>query len=1540
MGSESTIQLLTQINGALKQIVQNTTPQSTQQKNEDIVRRLHKGDTSSVPQTPPKEDLGLGGVKISDLNVYLSNIPDTITKIGKLEKKDIQTFKNVMKIMSDILEDYAESTSKSKGAKNIETLITSIDKIADADLKNMFKSFVAIDNMQGTKSMDRVIKGMVSSLNRLSKVKTSDLNKLKKISESTKVMNSLTKGMGITVGSVIALAVTIDKVGASNVLKAVGTSVLIIGALTGLAIGVGMLGQRMHVAKDISKISLFILGMQGLVLTTLLVGKVAEESSKDILIGFAATSGVLAGYVVLMALTSAVGKESMLAAKDLGAIMGFAAGSNLLVLTTLLTGMVAHEAYPDILKGFGASAGVMLGYTGLTIAASKAAKLTKTSVADIAMLMGVALTANALTYVTMEMGEAVRGRYDDIMVGFANVSGVMVAYSALMTLTSRIVNVKKVSGSVRDMAMLGLVGVEAMLLVGGVVKLSDTVRDADTESVLLTFGMTSAMMLGIAGVGKLATSLSGTTRKGIIDLALIGLLAAGSLGIVKRMTDVAEAGLDVGWDNVFITLGAMSSVVAAFGVLAMGAGAVSAYLIPGSIALGLVELVAFGSTKVLQKIVETNKVVATLGDNPWNGILNTIGQLGVTVGAFATLSAAAGAASIVIIPGTVALGAVELIASKSCDVLKKITTTAHELPDTLDSDIKTITGGFKNMVGSFADMFGIRFGLQMAVILAQSPMLITIAEVMSVTSRIVAQVARIGGPDGKIRAAQISKDGTVSYGEYVDVVQTTTSISNSIKTFVTTISDTFKDIKMMDFLKASVGMAIIGKIIEPVSMFADTMLGFQTGPDGTIHSVRFAEDGTIINGPDVKIVDVANNIAGAISEFCNVLFSEENASTWENMIAGTSLRVTNTGFLGMKRNVEVVPGTAQQAMGVFAMVVEPISAFAQTLTMFGTEGDFLSIPIYDQSGKPIGSRPIDVRMVAEKIAGAVTVFAQTLVSHQDVWQELLFGLGESKVVDKTGGLFRKEQSHMENNMEKAMGIFSALVSPVVSFANMISQFDSDGTSLTVFDEDGKKRSVNIVAVATSIGGAIDTYLNTMISVFTRNSEGMNMISDYKDTVTTALDTFIQSISGITKVDPDALTGVTAGLNVFIDSLNSRKESIEGLGGLRESVAFIRSFANVMGDVSRIDTRGMDAVVGSVNRMTSMFSELLRDDLISTESIETFSNSFKNFTAIFTTIITEKDNESIRAFISSYSELGSLINGMFTIESNSGIQRTTDTLTGFLSIFSGLSSGNEVQGIQTFIISARDLSAAIDMLSNDTTGGIQGLTTLTTTFNEFTSIFTSLTTGTPSAGIEKMRNIVGAIREISELPTDTGNALIPFLTMMSNTGDTMIAVSTNMETSTESIMGSTAKLDARYETSLKTNAKYGNAVLTLKNNFQEFDKVLNDGNSARVRSIDSLTEALERMGKQASETLENISMVKDLFQALNGVDTSKADSLLNKIAEKLRIQISHNHTGQTIDRKDIEDAIRSVLSDIQLTGTYSSPDSKNDMPAVISMEVMA
>ena len=360
----------------------------------------------------------------------------------------------------------------------------------------------------------------------------------------------------------------------------------------------------------------------------------------------------------------------------------------------------------------------------------------------------------------------------------------------------------------------------------------------------------------------------------------------------------------------------------------------------------------------------------------------------------------------------------------------------------------------------------------------------------------------------KIRKIVFDEKGNLNENSpFVDVVQVSKSISLAISTFTNNVFG-LNAIWMKDFKKseksserASNAMHTLAEVITPISSFVDAILSLE--PDGNnLYAISIDDKGVIDKRP-VNIVQTATEIANAISAFIDTLFSDKNKVSWHNMImvANTS---SGTDILVPSDN------SSNKSIGVLSTIIDPISNFANAISSIGgTKGEngVLNIPIYNSEGVQVGTRSIDMEFTAESIAKSVTKFLQTLYAPEQIntWLGLIYGY------DLKGNLGTTEN----NSLEKSIGVFAAIIDPVVRFMDMIVKFNGPANKFQIFDGE-KPRTINLLETSQSISEAITEFINgikpAFISIEEFNSDfGSNgTASDRKDIITF----FAQSIGSI------------------------------------------------------------------------------------------------------------------------------------------------------------------------------------------------------------------------------------------------------------------------------------------------------------------------------------------------------------------------------------------------------------------------------------------
>ena len=396
-------------------------------------------------------------------------------------------------------------------------------------------------------------------------------------------------------------------------------------------------------------------------------------------------------------------------------------------------------------------------------------------------------------------------------------------------------------------------------------------------------------------------------------------------------------------------------------------------VVKATLALGSIELLATGALGVVYLTTRVAKSIDEVGNT---AMLEALGYAAGIITATGAMAFAAGALvfgpqALLFAAGVGALATVDLLIAGTSATMMKVAEAANVTKDLSEEDINSFTGTFNTVIDNFAGMIGLRFMAKLAIITANTPMLSVVSMSMATVAGNLSKIALISGPNGTLRGVTIDKDGNFVYSDYVDVKSSVISISDSIKIFVDTISDTFKKIAFSDIIKSGIGMEVLGKMMTPVSLFAKTMLSFQDAGKGKIREIRYKKDGTLVDTQPVDVESVSKIISQSISIFASTLFSEENQKVWKRITEGEKDEYGTTTMV-----------YAEKAMGILATIISPVCEFANTLSQFGmSNGSIITIPVYNEKGVITNVKIVDVVNVANAIANSVSKFASTLFSN-------------------------------------------------------------------------------------------------------------------------------------------------------------------------------------------------------------------------------------------------------------------------------------------------------------------------------------------------------------------------------------------------------------------------------------------------------------------------------------------------------------------------------------------------------------------------------
>ena len=997
---------------------------------------------------------------------------------------------------------------------------------------------------------------------------------------------------------------------AVGVLAATGA---VVGALIGLLKTIETSSQTLAVgAKNLLLAASVALAAEGIILGAVLIGKLVEKDPLVMLEAtgvLVATGGVIYGLVSLIKVIEKHDKDLAKGAKSLILAASVALAAEGIILGAAGLALL-YKKDPDLI-GYsilvlGMAGGIVLGLVGLvkivekhnedlTKGSKNLLKVALVAAAAEALILGAVLLTKAKKKAGVTDGE--------LILTITTAAGIVTAFGGLAAVAGTLEStIKK---GLPAMAYVEALALGATAIVFGIVKLLEVKNNAniDWADVFITIG---AMGTVVAAFGALA-AIAGIKPVAALMLAgSVGLGAAAllALGATKLMFNIVELideknKANVTWEDVYSTIDAMSTTVSTFGGLAVVASLTTPFILSGIPAMAILGVLASANIKVLRSLVNVTAAVNELGPDGWTQITTAVTKMSNIISnddehnpGFAQLSKKATANLITISLGAVALKKVAVTANVAAEALIQMCTAAAALKGKQTTDITNVISTFDAVTDSMYDMVGIKFMAKATVIGAAKSSIDKITLIAADISKAMSDMAMIAGPNGLIRSATVAKDGTIVYGEWVDCSASASTLANSMGSFVTILYDSFKTTTKNSFNLIEQGMKMMANIMSPVSTFAQTLAGFE-GQDGKIRVIKYDDDGNQIETPYVDVRSVAQSIANSISTFCGVLFSAENQAIWERMtLGGVNIKTGKEGDAHMYS-----PSTTEAAMGIFATIVDPIGNFTSTLARFSEgDGTTLIIPIYDSQGTLKETRSVNVVNAATTIGNAVSTFIKTLAGQSSEWMDIYksyeSGGLESKNVGFLG-LSKETVDTRHNIFADAMGVFASVVTPVISFANMIAMFESgsDNILITIDASTGKKKKVDVEKVALLISGAITTMITKLGSTFSTQIDSLKTISTNQQAIVEIMNGMSNAIAGIADVDATNANNVIEAYSTLLTkvlSLSTTGEMVS-LKNSNELLSELKTNISALG--SKNITDGLNNTVDLFNKMNTSLNNV-------------------------------------------------------------------------------------------------------------------------------------------------------------------------------------------------------------------------------------------------------------------------------------------------------------------------------------------------------------
>jgi len=635
-----------------------------------------------------------------------------------------------------------------------------------------------------------------------------------------------------------------------------------------------------------------------------------------------------------------IGKPLMILGQFLGmlgiSLLIFAGG---LVLSSKLLGAQNDpEAVLVVLLGTVAVLSLVMIGLGLLGPTLKPGMKTVKGIAKAFFYIGVGLIAFSLSLVMMAsyMGQEKGGSgIGKAMLVMAGVILVMVGMFALLGLAGKTVEkgVKTVSGM--GLGLFILIGGVFLFTLGLVAIAGLLGMSADTKGIALAFGAMSLTIGAIVGIFWLL----GKAKKEVAVGTLVAVLVAGGL-------------MAIGF---------------AIGFLFKQAAAIGGMMSGGK----------DGENKTSKIFgIEVPPAIAGLG---------MIGMVFLgAVGAFALLG-------IPVVAGLVALGAGVAMMVSGVLILfaisvKKLMETSSNIPADFPQKLGFMIGGvFEGMMIGFKTLSEGKDGLigikniikNSAKIFVVTGILMTASISLSMFARALTAFANLSEMRPIIGT---NPDGSPIFGEKINIKNVGQNISTTISDFLKALIES-TDGLTKDQAKgiARMGRALTGRrgILTAVIQFTEVLKAYaQFGQEGKIgYSVPMTNaDGTVMldgNGnpimrqESVLITDVTRNIIDSFTSFVEGITSKSEVFQIDKR-EGKKMANLAGVLMGKKGK------KGKEKYGL----LQPIAAFAETLSIYGKFGDNLEMPLLepDADGNMVLKGSISIQDIAKNIVKSLVTF--------------------------------------------------------------------------------------------------------------------------------------------------------------------------------------------------------------------------------------------------------------------------------------------------------------------------------------------------------------------------------------------------------------------------------------------------------------------------------------------------------------------------------------------------------------------------------------
>lgn len=667
---------------------------------------------------------------------------------------------------------------------------------------------------------------------------------------------------------------------------------------------------------------------------------------------------------------------------------------------------------------------------------------------------------------------------------FLIIAGVVLGFIGIMWLMAKAApyvkeGIETAKNMSKAMAYLGigLVVFTGSLLLTGIM----LGTGSGPKGVLMGAGLLVAVIGGMGlvfwGLSKFSTPIEkGVDTAGIMAIGLIAL-SAGILVFTlaaKAITNMgdenatkkdgskkgkfgqmmSEIGPGLGMMGIILVSSALLFAGLGYLLEPIGLGVVTAVLL--TIGLVAVSLGIMAVAKAAKTITNMGDKTATKADGSKKGKFGQmmgeigpgLGAMGIILVSSALLFMAIGLPVVApfVLAGAVtamAVGGALVVLASSVSAMMKASETFKDkdVKGTINTMTESVLSGFINGVstalsGGQKGLKGLATGIKNSVIIMDGiAMLMGISVALSMFAKALTAFADLGNM--KVIESYDPVTGEPKFGPTVDVKNVGTIVTSTISEFLKALISSTETLTMKQ-AKAlkKMGRALTGErgILSAVIQFADVLKTFaQFGPEGKIGYVDMVPDGVDQDGnakfkqipKTVKIAEVSKNIANSFGTFIRTLVEETEGVVFSSENKKSMLNLSEA-LMGKKRGL-----LGKVFAGDKPGLLEPITKFADTLTLYAKFGEKNELPIIDPAtGAQTGT--INMTTIASNIAKAITGFSAALTTEmQNVDHNSVKGAGKqmekySELITQLGELSNAQEGLMNtsnavNELAKSIG---------------------------------------------------------------------------------------------------------------------------------------------------------------------------------------------------------------------------------------------------------------------------------------------------------------------------------------------------------------------------------------------------------------------------------------------------------------------------------------------------------------------------------------